>query len=142
MANPTLTQVRTALANQISAKITGLRTTDTVPSTINPPVAVVGPSTGTFALYEVTMPPNQYTINWTLRIYVIVSRAEQAGAQKKLDAYITPSGALSIPAAINADPTLGGVVDFAEPVRLQRYGLVTYNGVDYLGAEIIVEASG
>jgi len=137
----TLTQIRSALANQIATQITGLRASEEVPAAINPPMAVVGPNAGTFAEYEVTMGPNQAVVNWSIRVYLILSYGNVVSSQKKLDAYLSPTGSQSLVQAVNHDPSLGGVADFAVVARAQRYGLVSYNGVDYLGAEVMVDVS-
>lgn len=137
----TLSDIRVALATQVAAQIPGLRATEEVPAAINPPCAVIGPNTGTFAEYEVTMGPDQAVVNWTLRVYLILSYVNVVTAQQQLDAYLSPVGDQSVMQAVNADPTLGGVADFAVVARAQRYGLVNYNGVDYLGAEVLVDVS-
>ena len=42
---------------------------------------------------------------------------------------------------VAADVTLGGVVDYCVCVSAGRYGSVSYAGVEYLGVELLLEAS-
>ena len=48
----------------------------------------------------------------------------------------------SIPAAIAADPTLGGLVQWCVPVSVSSYGLVQWAGVGHMGARLQVQAGG
>jgi hypothetical protein len=45
-------------------------------------------------------------------------------------------------AAVRADPTLGGQVEWCVVNTAERYGTMTYGGVDFLGCELICEVSG
>ena len=47
---------------------------------------------------------------WTMRVQAFVALVSDIGAQKILDRFLSPDGAFSIKAAIEADATLGGVV--------------------------------
>lgn len=61
-----------------------------------------------------------YWIN--VRVVVRVARATAEDAQAALDAYVWPSGANSIIAAVDADPTLAGTVDPVQFQRVANYG--------------------
>ncbi len=136
----TLTEIRDALAAQISALVPGLRTAATVPGTINPPVAVVTPNPAALINYLEVM--NSELATWTMRVYIIVGTVSDRSAQTMLDNFLAPTGDSSVPAAINSDQTLGGVVEYAVPTAAQRYGEIVYGGVSYLGCEILVDVSG
>ncbi len=136
----TLTEIRNALAAQIDALVPGLRTAATVPGTVNPPVAVITPNPAALINYLEVMGSGLAT--WTMRVYIIVGTVSDRSAQAKLDGFLSPTGEASIPAAVNADPTLGGVVEYAVCTTAQRYGEIVYAGVSYLGCEILVDVSG
>jgi hypothetical protein len=99
----TVSQIMTGLQGRL-ATITGLRTSDFLPDNINPPIAIPAldqinyhrASAGGAAVHEIT-------------VTVIVGAASERTAQARLDGYLSYSGPSSIRAAIEADPTLGGV---------------------------------
>lgn len=57
-----------------------------------------------------------------IRVVVKCKRGDVADAQKALDAYIWPSGASSVIAAVDGDGTLGGAVDGTLFSRVANYG--------------------
>lgn len=133
----TITAVRTALAEALST-IDGLRTFATLPDNIAPPAAVVEPDTGIFLEYGTALAGQADDIR--LRVGLFVSRASDRAGAGKLDGYIASNGPHSIRAAVEADPTLGGVVDSVQVTQALNWGQVTFGGVDYYGCEFIVEA--
>lgn len=132
-----LSAIRTALANQIGT-LTGLRTLPEAKDQISPPVAVILPGQPVVT-YGQTM-DGAFIVN--LRILIAISDAPpDEKVQRALDAYLgigANAGTSSIPAAIMADPTLGGVVHFAEPLTAGNYGQISYNGITYFGSRIEV----
>jgi len=100
----TVAQVMTALKTQL-ATISGLRTVDYIPDQINPPMAVP-------ALTQVTYHNAQQggAPQHSIVVTVIVGRASERTAQNALYEFLSYSGNKSIRAAIEADRTLGGVV--------------------------------
>ena len=134
----TPSEVREALAAFITANISGLRALTDPTSIANPPVAVILPPRGTYIHYTVAM--NQGVWDPTIRVVILVSRASERIATPMLESYLAAYGPSSIPAAILKDPTLGGVVDFCVPVESSILGDVNWGGVDYFGAQIILEA--
>src|SRR5690348_11178606 len=135
----TLLAARDAVQAQLSAQLPGLRCHDTVPPTVNPPAAVVSPATGALANYEVAM--SSALTEWSIRVVLIVGTSVDRAAQDAMDAYTSPVGALSVPAAIRSDPTLGGVAEWAVVKSAERYGVMSYGGVDFLGCELLVTVS-
>jgi hypothetical protein len=81
------------------------------------------------------------TVN--LRVLIIISdAAPEEKVQRALDAYLgigTSVTASSIPAAIQADPTLGGAVHYTVPQSADQYGRIAYAGVIYFGARVNVQ---
>jgi len=134
MPQATFPAVRQALADRL-ASISGLRTTANRFAQVNPPIAVIMPQTGTFIRYSVTLDDQT---EYNLRAIVLVSEGDSLSGQDLLDQYISQSSALSIWAAVEADPTLGGVVSYAAVIEATAYGLMNFGGIDYLAAHFIV----
>lgn len=131
MATPN--EIREAIADQISAAITDLAVHPRSPGSINPPAAVVRRRVTT---YDVTFDGADDT---TYGVTVFVSFANTDVGTEQLDDYLAPSGAKSIPAAIEADPTLGGVVDFAHVSSAEGEKVTVYADISYLSAELVIE---
>ena len=77
---------------------------------------------------------------WTFRVVALAGLASDIGAQKKLDEFLARSGATSVKAAIEADRTLGGVVDHLRVIDYSDYR--TYGqpgGQVHLGVEFTVD---
>jgi hypothetical protein len=75
----------------------------------------------------------------TFAVTVLVEWADQVTAQKTLDEYLASTGAKSIKAAIDGDPTLGGIVDYAHATQVEDERILPFVGVEYLAADIVVE---
>jgi hypothetical protein len=133
-----ISDIRTALGARIAAG-TGLRVLPEARDQISPPVAVILPGQPVVT-YGATM-DGAFTVN--LRILVALSDAPpDEKVQRALDAYLgigTNAGTSSIAGAIQADPTLGGVVHFAEAISAGNYGRISYNDITYFGARIDVQ---
>jgi hypothetical protein len=125
----TFSGLRTALATQL-ATIRSLRTAATVPDNPAPPVAVVVPVN---VEYDTSFGRGMDT--YTFSVLLIVGRMSERSAQTTLDAYINPTGATSIKAAINADPTLGGACQSARVTNMVNYGSLIVGDTEYLSAD-------
>jgi hypothetical protein len=135
VTQPTLTQVRQALAATITAQ-TGLRATASQQAQLSPPQAVVLPVTGTFVTYSESM---DGACDMSLRALVVVSRLDSSDGMDVMDAYLATTGSKSLYAGVQADRTLGGVVDWAIVREATGYGAVNHGGLDYLGCSVIVD---
>ena len=131
----TLTQVRQGLAAALGT-IDGLEVHAFRPGTITPPAAIVYPAPGAFLDYQVTM---DAAADLRLVILVVVEWGEEQSAAEQLDAFIADSGPSSINGTVDANQTLGGIVDGCDVVNAQDYGTYTVAGVDYLGVEFPVQ---
>lgn len=133
-----LSSIRVALGNQIAA-VTGLRVLPEARDQISPPVAVILPGQPVVS-YGATM-DGAFTVN--LRVLIALSDAPpDEKVQRALDTYLgigTDSGAGSIAGALQQDPTLGGMVHFAEALSAGNYGRILYNDITYFGARIEVQ---
>jgi len=129
-----ISTLRTAIATNLST-ITGLRTAATVPDQINPPVAVVMPTSITYDTAFARSGGDEYEFS----VMVIVGRVDERIAQNKLDAYCSGSGAQSIKAAIQSNRTLGGKAFDCRVTSLRSYNQISVADVTYLAAEFAVQ---
>jgi hypothetical protein len=130
----TVSELRTGIANNL-ATISGLRTTATVPDQINPPIAVVMPSSITYDLSFARSGGDEYEFV----VMVIVGRVDERSAQNRLDGYCSSSGPGSVKAAIESNKTLGGKAFDCRVTNLRNYNQVTVGDVTYLSAEWVVQ---
>lgn len=130
-----LSTVRAALASRVDT-IPGLTALARMPGSISPPMAVVVPGAGTFVTYGDSM---SGTVRLSLAVVLYVTYSHQDGSQDALDAYLADSGSQSVMAAVAADPTLGGVVEFAGVTEARNYGIVNVANVDYLSCDLGVD---
>jgi hypothetical protein len=134
MTQPAYSDVRTALAATITAA-TGLQCSAQRVQ-VNPPCGLVLPVTGTFARYQQTL---DYQADYLMRLVVFASLANSESGQDIIDAAAATDGTESIPAAVRADPTLGGLAADAAVIEATGYGVMNVDGIDYLAAHFIVE---
>lgn len=128
----TMTNLRTGLATRL-ATISGLRTSATLPDQPTPPQAVVYPDRVT---YDTAF--GRGSDEYTFTVLVIVGRIAERTAQTSLDTYCNPSGATSIKAAIEGDPTLGGNALDCRVTEMRGQGSLAVGDVTYLTAEFVV----
>jgi len=128
-----IADIRTALATAMSA-VTGLSTEAYVRDIADVPVAMVG---GPDPLeYDKTF--GRGHDDYTFPVMIFSSKVSDEESQENLDSYLDPYGSKSLKAAIESDPTLGGVVDDLRVTEAREYGPQDINGVLYLGAVLIV----
>lgn len=125
--------VRDAIATQLRT-ITGLRATSFVPSKIEPPTAIVSIGAGSY--------DDTFTGSMTAEfgVLVLVARADDRSAQKRLDDYISPTGTTSVKACIDSTPTLGSTVGTATVLGWGDPAEFEIGGISYVGVEFTVEA--
>lgn len=126
--------IRAALATAL-AGVTGfdgklLQSTGYAPDAIDPPWAYPAGSTGT---YDETLDGNAGVV-WTLRL--LTSRSEDQVGQEHLDAFLADEGPSSVKVALEADPTLGGLVDDLAVQGWDGYRMFEVAGTDYYGVEL------
>lgn len=124
-----ITAIRSGLATNL-ATITGLRSGPTIPDNVNPPYAIIAPSS---VDYHRAFNNALSTYNFTITL--VVGRVSERTAQNNLDAYCSPTGSSSIRVAIESDKTLGGVVFDTIVTGMRNYGSVTIGENTYLAAE-------
>jgi hypothetical protein len=127
----TVQQIREAIKVRLDT-IVGLRAHAGMPANVNAPAAVVSRRSTAFDT-------STDSDDLTFAVTVMVEHPEDPSSQVKLDAYLAGEGASSIRLAIDGDPTLGGVVDFATAVSVGRDRIVEWAGIKYLAADVVVE---
>lgn len=130
----TFTEAMEALAAAFDS-IPGLSTYATPPGNIEVPALVVSLPAGEFADYSVVMGDAG---DLDLVINIFVQWGDDESVWDDLVPFVSQSGAYSLFAAVNADPTLGGVVDSALIGQPTNAGPYTYGAIKYLGAEMPV----
>jgi hypothetical protein len=126
--------LRAGIATNL-ATVSGLRTAATVPDQINPPVAVVMPTSITYDTAFARSGGDEYEFS----VMVIVGRVDERMAQNKLDAYCSGSGTQSIKEAIQSNRTLGGQAFDCRVTSLRSYNQISVADVTYLAAEFVVQ---
>lgn len=101
----TISQINGAIATQLST-IDGLQGYDYEPDSIYPPVAF--PSITNIDYHRAM---GNGLVIYDITVRVVIGRVNERVAQEALDEYASYSGAKSIRATIEADRTLGGLVD-------------------------------
>lgn len=130
----TLSELRAGLSTNL-ATIAGLRTSATIPDSLNPPIAVVMPSTIRYDTAFARTGGDEFEF----LVLVVVGRVDERSAQNKLDDYCSSSGASSVKAAIERDKTLGGKAFSLRVTTLRSYSQLTVGDITYLSAEFVVQ---
>jgi hypothetical protein len=131
----TVSAIRDGLKTRLES-ITGLRAHDTVPGDFSPPGAIVEPDEPVI-VFDSTFGRGSDELYFS--VLVLVQMGTVRTAQDNLDAYLSPSGASSIKAAVEADERLGGIVSFARVTRADGYGTYEFNKVQYAGVRFRIE---
>jgi hypothetical protein len=132
----TVSQVMTGVKNRL-ATITGLRVFDFQPDNINPPSAF--PQIDSVE-YHGAFGGGDVRFNMT--VVTIVGRVSDRTAQSNLDAYLSYSGASSIREAIEADRSLGGVVQTLVVNQSANIRTLAIGEAEYLTIEITLVVHG
>lgn len=138
-----VTAIRNGIKDRL-ATISGLRAHAFVVGDVVPPAAIVipgdpGRKNAMAIAYNATM--GRGSDDFLFTILLLVANKVERTSQEALDAYLAGSGAQSIYAAIDGEDTLGGVAHFTRVVGVRDYGLVSYGGQQYVGAEFMVEVT-
>jgi hypothetical protein len=127
-----ISSMRDGLATNLLT-ISGLRASAEIPDNPSPPIAIINLDTvdydGAF---------NGGLTKYNFVVTIIVGRAAERTMQRKLDAYVQPTGEQSAKVAIESDRTLGGEVYDLRVERSNVVGSITINDQIYLAAEFTV----
>ena len=113
--------------------VPGLRVADHLPEQINPPVAVIQLQSVT---YHRSMQGG--VSEWSFLVALVAGRMGDRAAQVQLDGWIAYSGAQSIRAAIESDPTLGGKCQTLIVADMVAVRPLTLGDASYLSTEFNV----
>jgi hypothetical protein len=125
----TISELRQGIATNL-ATITGLRTSATIPTTPNPPVAIIIPNG---AQYHQTY--HNGMTDYSFQVTLVVGLASERSAQNALDAFCSSTGSSSILGAIESDKTLGGKAFDVVVSGMRNYGSISLADQTYLAAE-------
>lgn len=127
-----MSEIRKALKDRLET-IEGLRPYATMPAAPQSPAAAVIPRSKARLSYD---GDSVYQFS----IWVYVNPQDLNRAQTQIDEYLSSDGPKSIEAAIDDDPSLGGVVESAQVTGWAEYAqLVTIGDGQLLGARIDCE---
>ena len=126
----TVSAVATAIKTQLTT-ISNLRTFDYQPEQLNPPVAF--PILNSIN-YHRAFQGGDVEMNWS--IVVVVGRYLDRVAHTNLDGYLSYSGTTSIRAALEADKTLGGVVQTCVLDSAMEIDTLTVGDADFLQIQL------
>jgi hypothetical protein len=125
----TISQIENAVIAQL-ATLTDLNPYAFLPDNFTTPCAIVGVgevdyhSTFGLGISEYHVP-----------VLIVVARSSDIAAQQALDAYRSRNGTNSIPALIDSDKTLGGVVATSELQKSSPHVAISINGAEYIAVE-------
>lgn len=125
---------RTAVASVLSERMTGVRVYSAWPGQLNPPAIVIRRQAVTFAT---TLGGASHDL--TLAATVFLPLRTDRIAQDELDEFLADTGTRSIYAAIEADQTLGGAVDWAVVTEVGQDDVVEISGVTYLSGTATIQ---
>ena len=129
----TIAGIRQGLATNLGT-ITGLRTAAEIPDQASPPIAIV--SLQSIDYHNAFQ--NGMT-NFIFTVQVIVGRAAEKEAQRRLDQYAEPTGATSVKSAIESDKSLNGNCQTLIVDSMPSVGSLQMNDQTYLAAEFSVQ---
>ena len=127
-----ISALRTGIATNL-ATITGLRTASEIPDNPSPPIAIVQLSR---IAYDGAFAKGMTTYDFI--VSVVVGRAAEREAGRRLDAYASSTGASSIKLAIESDRTLNGLAYDLRVSEMQNISAVLLGEASYLAADFAV----
>lgn len=127
-----LAQIRAGIMQNV-ATISGLRTSDLLPESPNPPVAILNLSD-----IDYDNAFNKGLTIYNFDLTVLVGRADARGSQAKLDEYVASDGVGSIKMAVESNRTLNGLIYDLKVTQLRSIGSLTVNDTTYLAADFNV----
>ena len=116
--------------------IRGLRVAEVIPDNPNPPIAVIALGN---VVYDGAFQGGLVTYNFT--VSVIVGRAAEREAQRRLDEYIS-TGTGGIKAAVESDKSLGGASYDVRVSEMTNIGAVQIGDQTYLACDFLVSVYG
>lgn len=122
----------TAMRTVVDASGAQLEASAFADSSVDPPWGYVADVAGRF---DVTLDGAD---DLTVTIKLVTSQSEDRRGQELLNAFLKDTGATSVKAAIESDPTLGGQCSDLHVSGWDGYRPVEIAGIEYYGAELTV----
>jgi hypothetical protein len=129
-----LSEVRAGITHAIG-NMNNIRIYEWIPSSVQPPAAVVSLGTGNYDADFNEGMLVQYSV------LVMLTRADDQLGQQRLDDFLG-QGNDSIFHAIDLDPTLSDSCDSCRVTGWNNPGTFTIGGIEYLGVEVNLEVLG
>ena len=129
-----LASVRAGIGDALQ-NVNNLRIYEWIPSTIQPPAAVVSLGTGQYDADNT----DGMLVNYG--VLVMLTRADDQNSQQRLDEFLG-QGNDSIYQVIDTDPTLSDSCDSCRVTSWNNPGTFTIGGIEYLGVEVNLEVLG
>lgn len=124
--------IRAGLGDNL-ATISGLRVAETIPDNPSPPIAILSLSNVT---YDGAFHGGLVQYNFV--VSVIVGRASEREAQRRLDSLIS-TGTGSLKVAAESDKSLGGSAYDVRVSEMSNVGAVQLNDATYLAADFTIQ---
>ena len=107
---------------------------DTVPDFLTPPCAIVVPSSNLISYHEAmgTVAAGLKTLRFS--ILIAAQRFEASSSQEILNDYL-----VTVPTALEADPTLDGECETLQVTQAINYGPITFADSVYLSVQLDLE---
>ena len=129
-----LSDVRTAITDQLAEALPHFQVYRAPVDSITAPALIVA---GFTSDEDATLDGNQ---QWTVEVFAAVSR-RHIDEMDVLDEVVSRSGDGSAWVALDADPTLGGVVDWLNVAGVGSYRELQYGDVGYFAVTLRVEVT-
>ena len=107
---------------------------DTVPDFLTPPCAIVVPSSNLISYHDAfgTVAAGLKTLRFS--ILIAAQRFEASSSQEILNDYL-----VTVPTALEADPTLNGECETLQVIQAINYGPITFADSVYLSVQLDME---
>ena len=103
-----------------------------LPDKVTPPVAIIVLGE---TVYHDTFGSSPYNADITLRVIILLGKADLPSAANRMLDYIEPGGSSSIAKEVETDPTLNSSCQAAIVTRNLGLGVTNWGGMDYLSTE-------
>ena len=132
--------IREAIKTQLAAQMTDEPTIYArASSSMNPPCILIQPRSA-----RGNSMGRAKKLEYMFSIFILLTKGlDDANWEDKIDDFLSPSGDLSIEAALRADTTLSGAIEMLDVEGWDSYGdEIVINGIGYAGARFAVRIWG
>lgn len=120
---------------QVNGEDVPLNVTSEVEGQVNPPAMVISLDD---VDWDLTFKRGSDAFHFLVQI--LLQSADAPGGQRILRTALSTGGVgTKIKDVLEQDNTLGGLVSYANLSGTRRVGVIQYSGIDYIGAELLIE---